>query len=193
MTVLAVEEAPAVEGAAGRAGLLPQRGGGRHRRTGYQPGNPAGNISTAAGNTRDAARNGLTTGATYHRWVIAEFLVCVVLVAAHPFLKPGGSVGKGKDGTVTTLAAPLVRLTAISIIYFLLALLANSERAGKIAAAFGALVVLGVAFNSLPEMNVAGAMFGGKTTKAAAAAAEEAAAGDTAPNNAGSAPTETGA
>lgn len=112
----------------------------------------------------------------WHRWVMAEFIVCVVLAGASPFLSPGGKAGSllaGVDKTDdipagVSLAKPLVRLTALCVLFFVLSLVATGEKSGKIAAAFGGLVTLGLAFNSLPEFVTVGAMFG--SSKAAAKA-----------------------
>jgi hypothetical protein len=92
---------------------------------------------------------------TYHRIVLAEFMVCVVLVGMSPVLTPRKS-GTQADETAAafSLAGPVVRLTAVSVVFFVLALMATGPRAGKVAAAFGALVVLGVLLNATDELAV---------------------------------------
>jgi hypothetical protein len=103
---------------------------------------------------------------SYHRWILAEFLFAVVVTVAHPFLAAGGeqsaaqSQAQAQGQPPPSLAMPLVRLTAISLVFFILAFLANGPKIGKVAAAFGLLVDLGIAFNSLPEFGVVQAMFG---------------------------------
>lgn len=82
---------------------------------------------------------------TYHRIILVEFLGCVILVTAAPILNPKTS-GKGAQLAVDTsvsFAGPLVRLTAVCVVFFVLALMGNGQRTGKIAAAFGGLVLLG--------------------------------------------------
>jgi hypothetical protein len=79
-----------------------------------------------------------------------------------------GPVGEG-DSTPTAEqvakssagAGILVRMTAASLLFFVLALMANGPRAGKIAAAFGGLVTLGTALNAGPVWTALGRIFGG--------------------------------
>jgi hypothetical protein len=86
----------------------------------------------------------------YTRWVLVEFIVTLLVVASHPFLAPR----KGQEVSPATksLAMPLVRLTAVCLIYFVLALMASGPRAGKVAAAFGGLVMVGTIMNATDSM-----------------------------------------
>jgi hypothetical protein len=99
---------------------------------------------------------------TYHRAVLAEFVACVVLVGASPVLTPR-TKAKGSQQVVDTtvsFAAPLVRLTAVCIVFFVLALMASGPRSGKIAAAFGGLVLLGTLLNATDMFTAITAAFG---------------------------------
>jgi hypothetical protein len=107
----------------------------------------------------------------YTRWVMVEFIVCLLVVASKPFLAPR----KGQDVSPATksLAMPVVRLTAVCLIYFVLALLANGPRTGKIAAAFGGLVMVGTIMNASDSMTTITAMMKKSDKKAKEAATEE--------------------
>jgi len=108
---------------------------------------------------------------TYHRIVLAEFAACVLMIGATPILAPKTTSRKGhiEVDTGVTLAGPLVRLTATCVVFFVLALMASGQRAGKVAAAFGALVTLGVAMNSIDALTALAKVFNnGKTPSAAA-------------------------
>jgi hypothetical protein len=108
----------------------------------------------------------LTSG-TYHRIVIAEFLATVLIIAAAPFLVPrdtsSGTPAEEAAAAVKSLALskPLTRLTAVCVIFFVLALTANGERTGRVAAAFGALVMLGAMLNATDTWTALGQVFTG--------------------------------
>lgn len=105
-------------------------------------------------------------GGGAHRLVLAEYLAVMLILFATEILGP---VGAGKQAPSPADAAKaaspgagiLVRMTAASILFFALALMANGPRAGRIAAAFGGLVVLGTALNAAPVWVGLGRMFGG--------------------------------
>jgi hypothetical protein len=103
---------------------------------------------------------------SYHRVVIAEFIVCVLLVGASPFLTPRTDKSKSAAEEATaalsavSLAGPLVRLTALCIVFFSLALLSTGQKTGKIAAALGALVTLGVLLNATDMFTAISQAFG---------------------------------
>jgi hypothetical protein len=122
----------------------------------------------------------LTRGA-YHRIVIAEFLATVLIIAATPFLVPrdqGSSDPEAEAAAAVrslALSRPLVRLTAACVVFFILALAANGERTGRVAAALGALVVLGALLNSTDTLTALGQMFTGAQAETAGADATVAA------------------
>jgi hypothetical protein len=82
-------------------------------------------------------------GSGAHRWVIAEFIACVVIVGASPILtRPPGKSGH------LYVANDFLRLTAVCLLFFILALMANNARTARFAAAFGGLVTLGAVVNA---------------------------------------------
>lgn len=93
-------------------------------------------------------------GATYHRAVLAEFIGAAVLAVLGGVLSPR----KRADGA-TTWVHVIVQLTAICGVYFVLALLSASPKLGKISAAFGLLVLLGVLMNSADAVRKMAAVF----------------------------------
>lgn len=91
--------------------------------------------------------------------VLAEFIISVIIVGASPFLIPRSNATKTAEkvsieaGTVTLspiffAADDLVRLSAVSLVFFILALMANGEKSSKFAAAFGGLVTMGLLLNA---------------------------------------------
>lgn len=127
---------------------------------------------------------------SYHRVVLAEFVICVVLVGAKvvvaPPTKPSGKAGKDVVDSAASLAAPMVQLTAVSVVFFVLALMATGEKAGKVAAAFGALVVVGTALNTSEVFTALSSVFKGPSgAQALGAAAGGPAAEAVAQENAG--------
>lgn len=109
-----------------------------------------------------------------HRLVLAEYLGVMLILFATEILGP---IGAGKQAPSPADAAKsaspgagiLVRMTAASILFFALALMANGPRAGRIAAAFGGLVVLGTALNAAPVWTGLGRVFGGAAAQPPAA------------------------
>lgn len=88
------------------------------------------------------------------RVLIAEFLVCIVMVAAKPFEKTGEGA-KMSDGTIGQFAA-------IMVLFFILALFGGiSPRTQKAANLLGALVTLGLIFKNTETIaHVASAVSG---------------------------------
>ena len=100
-----------------------------------------------------------------HRLVLAEYLAVMLILIATEIIGP---VGEGKTTPTAEQAAKssigagiLVRMTAASVLFFALALMANGPRAGRIAAAFGGLVLAGTALNAGPVWTGLGRVFGG--------------------------------
>jgi hypothetical protein len=105
-----------------------------------------------------AARRTLTASqdrTSYQAVVLAEFVAAVLLVAATPFAKkdsPGVSPYEGRD---------LMQLVAITVLYFLLALVSGANRsAGRFAAWFGVLILLAVGLAEAARLAKLLAMFG---------------------------------
>jgi hypothetical protein len=111
---------------------------------------------------------------TYHRIILAEFVGCLILVAAAPILNPATKSGGGSDAAVNTtvsFAGPLVRLTALCITFFVLALMASGPRTGKIAAALGGLVLCGAMLTAKDVWAALGDAFGATVTSKTSGAA----------------------
>lgn len=97
---------------------------------------------------------GAGKGSAAHKLVVAEFIFCVVLIGITPILmrQPGA------DGHLY-VPNDFVRLTAVSLLFFILALLSNSPTTSRFAAAFGGLVTLGVAFNATQSFRAIANLF----------------------------------
>lgn len=107
---------------------------------------------------------------TYHRIILAEFVTCVVLVSAVPVLAPRKP---GAADEALSLSAPLVRLTAVCIVFFVLALMGSGDKAGKAAAAFGGLITLGALLNATDTVTGLAMAFAGTPRAPADAEAGE--------------------
>ena len=85
----------------------------------------------------------------WQRFILAEFLACLVMIAASMILIPATGQGQGSEGAGAgrSYARELVQLTAVCLLFFILALAGGGARTGKVAAAFGGLVTLGVAWH----------------------------------------------
>lgn len=89
-------------------------------------------------------------GPTHYVGALAvEYVACMLMVGMTPFFASESTANPGQAGTH---AHVLLRLTAITLVFMVLGMLSNGRSSGKIAAAFGLLVTLGVAFHSTTEM-----------------------------------------
>lgn len=112
------------------------------------------------------------SGAGSRGVIVAEFAACVVLIGITPVVmrKPD------QDGHLY-VPNDFVRLTAVSLVFFVLALAANTPKAARASAAFGVLVLLGTAFNARQSFAAIGKIFtatgkpGGATASAKAGTA----------------------
>lgn len=86
-------------------------------------------------------------GKSYHRFILAEFIACLVMIAAGMILVPAQGEAQGAGAAGRSFAKQLVQLTALCVVFFMLALASTGPKTGKVAAAFGGLVTLGVAWN----------------------------------------------
>jgi hypothetical protein len=98
---------------------------------------------------RGALKARLPGSHSYQPVVMAEFLVAVVVVAVSPLAKGGTQTAQAKGSPSPYDTNTLKQLVAIGGAYFVLALLAASRRAGRFAAWFGALILLGLGFTQL--------------------------------------------
>ncbi len=96
-----------------------------------------------------AARARLPGAHTYQPVILAEFLTAIVIVSVSPVAKGGTAESVAKGSPSPYSVNTLKQLVAIGGAYFILALLAASRRAGRYAAWFGALILLGLGFAEL--------------------------------------------
>lgn len=124
--------------------------------TGSQTGRGRGSGRRSSGGFTGPKLTSKGSGA--HRLVIAEFLLCVVLIGLSPILvrQPGG------DGHLY-IANDFIRLSAVCLLFFVLALLANQPNTARWAAAFGGLVTLGTLFNASQAVTALGSIFTAST------------------------------
>lgn len=92
-------------------------------------------------------------GSGAHNLVVGEFVLCVVLIGATPIL-----MRQPQNGHLY-IPNDFVRLSAVSALFFVLALLANGEKGARFAAAFGGLVTLGVLYNAAGSIKAIGNIF----------------------------------
>lgn len=90
---------------------------------------------------------------SYHRVVMAEYIGCMVLIATAPLVgSPKDQQGNDLDTNVALFGADaLIRMTAVSVVFLILALMANHEKPGKFASAFGGLILVGLLVNTSPS------------------------------------------
>jgi hypothetical protein len=159
------EGGAAVEGAGARAAAGPARAGGGARGARVMPvapqrqrqgGQPRGGQQRERQFSQRARRAGrgalkarLPGEHSYQPVILAEFLVAVVVVAVSPVAKGGAPTAQAKNSPSPYSVNTLKQLIAIGGTYFVLALLASSRRAGRFAAWFGGLVLLGLGFAEL--------------------------------------------
>lgn len=70
----------------------------------------------------------------------AEYVGGVIIICVAVPLKAGS------DGYQKTMVSTIYRVSALTLLFFVLALMANNPKSGKVAALFGALVDLGIVF-----------------------------------------------
>jgi hypothetical protein len=116
----------------------PPRGGSKRQRQFQQSAKRTG---------RGALKARLPGSHSYQPVILAEFVVAVVVVATGPIAKGGTPEAQTKGSPSPYSVNTLKQLVAIGGVYFVLAILASSRRAGRYAAWFGGLVliVLGLA------------------------------------------------
>jgi hypothetical protein len=115
-----------------------------------------------------------TPDKSYHRVILAEFLACLMLVVASIILVPAQTASEGAGDSTRSFAKELVQITAICIVFFVLALMASGAKTGKVASAFGGLVTLGVAWNASGVFSALAKAIGPAKAKTAAASSASA-------------------
>jgi hypothetical protein len=122
---------------------------------------------------RGALKARLPGSHSYQPVILAEFVVAVVVVSVSPLAKGGTPEAQAKGSPSPYSVNTLKQLVAIGGVYFVLALLASSRRAGRYAAWFGGLVLvgLGLAEYLSGDLQAVFGVFGPGSSPAAAAAA----------------------
>jgi len=114
--------------------------------------------------------------------VAVEYIGCVVMIVL--------SAGVGKEQTKSQFADPaiaMVRLVAVSALFFVLAIFTSGPRSGRLAAAFGGLVTAAVFLNAVGEWETLAHLFG----QGPASWGGTASGSGASPSSPSSAPTET--
>jgi hypothetical protein len=124
----------------------PPRGGQRRERQ-YK--------KSAKKTGRGALKGRLPGTHTYQPVILAEFVTAIVIVSVSPVAKGGTGEAVAKGSPSPYSVNTLKQLVAIGGAYFILALLASSRRAGRYAAWFGGLILLGLGFAQLADGDLA--------------------------------------
>lgn len=85
---------------------------------------------------------------SYTQTLVVEYLAAAVLIMV--------GVVVGTDSYVKKMSHALVRLTALTGVFFVLALMATGEKSGKFAASFGLLIDIAVLFDQAHNGNLKG-------------------------------------
>jgi len=124
-----------------------KKGGTPEERGGQQRGRQFSKSARRKG--KGALKARLPGSHSYQPVILAEFLVAVVVVSVSPLAKGGTPEAQAKGSPSPYSVNTLKQLVAIGGVYFVLALLASSRRAGRMSAWFGGLVLLGLGFTQL--------------------------------------------
>jgi hypothetical protein len=116
---------------------LPSRFGGK-------PGGGQRGRSRAGRLGRGAASAKLSGSHSYQPVILAEFVVAIVVVGVSPLAGGGTATAQAKGSASPYDVNTLKQLIAIGGAYFILALFGASEKMGRYAAWFGALVLVGL-------------------------------------------------
>jgi hypothetical protein len=169
------------QGQGGQGRLAPRKTNGQQGGQGQLAPDQQGGNGNAL--QRQARRHGPKLAKTaYQRIVIAEFVATMIIIAAAPVLVPRDDKSDTPEEEAAkavkslSLSRPLLRLSAACLLFFLLALMASGERAGRVAAAGGALVMLGALLNATDTWTAIGQMFAGASKAGAQDIAQDQAA-----------------
>jgi len=161
----------------------------RQRRSGGNGGQPPGRGAVSRRSrsqspvrqVRRQYRAHVTTN--YERVIVAEFIVVVLVVALAPFTR------KQRDNVSPYYGQDLVQLVAIMAAYFVLGLVAQAgQGSARVAAWFGGLLAVGIGLGEAAYLAKVFDLFGAVQAKASQPAGES-----QGPQDAGAAPTQTGA
>lgn len=175
----------AVEGASARAAEGPRTRRARTRTAGADRSRAQSRAFSQAGGqqqtqqkSRSRSRSKASRGIlkarlpgshSYQPVILAEFVVAVVIVSVSPLAKGGTTEAQAKNSPSPYSVNTLKQLVAIGGVYFVLALLASSQRAGRYAAWFGGLVLiaLGLAETVTGDLTAVFKVFGPAATSTA--------------------------
>jgi hypothetical protein len=118
---------------------------------------------------RGALKARLPGSHSYQPVILAEFVIAIVIVSVSPLAKGGTTEAQAKNSPSPYSVNTLKQLVAIGGVYFVLALLASSRRAGRYAAWFGGLVLiaLGLAETITGDLTAVFKVFGPSATSTA--------------------------
>jgi hypothetical protein len=120
---------------------VPSRQGAPRRSTGSQRATQGLTDVAALESVRDVNRAvGKYTGSTHTAGLIAEYIAGMVLIAWGIFT--------GQKDYLEAMSEAMWRMTALTFVFFVLALVARGDKSGKAALAFGAIVDLGILFHA---------------------------------------------
>lgn len=121
-------------------------------------GSAAGPEGAVAGYAAGAAKDAAAAAARarfvpgdrrYQSVILAEFVIAVVVIAGLPLATGGSPAAQAKGGISPYDTGDLKQLVAVGGVYFILALISSGNR-GRLAAWFGGLVLIGLAFSKYP-------------------------------------------
>lgn len=126
-----------------------------------------------AGESGEAGLHSFLTGRnprTHHRGrytlvIAAEYFTCMALVVVSAGLVGKHSEMSPAEQALTDPAVVLVRLSAVSALFFALALLSAGRTTGRLSAAFGGVVTLGIGLNATGGIRELASVFTGKEPK----------------------------
>ena len=113
----------------------------------------------------------------YQPVILAEFLAAIVILTIIPIVKGGSPTARAKGSLSPYDTGDLRQLASVGLVYFILALL-SSGNSGRLAAWFGGLVLIVLAFGKVASgdltatvKNLAPPEVGGKDTRSDAGGA----------------------
>ena len=115
--------------------------------TGQQGGRRLKRGAARAG--RSALTSRLPGSHSYQPVILAEFVVAALVVSVSPLATGGTATAQAKGSASPYDVNTLKQLIAIGMVYFVLALFGASEKAGRYAAWFGGLVLVGLGLTQL--------------------------------------------
>jgi len=140
---VAAPEAGAAAGGAAKAGAGGARGRTAAAATATGSGSPSTRTRTRSRKRGPSLKS--ISGKTYGGTLLAEYFIAAFVISFTLFTK---GPSKGYQDTITNV---ILRLSALTAVFFILFLVASSERAGKAAMWFGLLIDLAVVLNAYKD------------------------------------------